>query len=145
MTALWVPAVTGASGAPYAVRLLQVLVEHDIPVRLIVSSHGWRLLSTEMGITDEAGLRGATGGRLAVDQLGLPTLTRLHAVYPDAEIIVYGHTDRPLLELVDEIVAVTNPGFAGSVQGDELPTVGILELEPGLPPRARLVSLESAG
>lgn len=55
-------AITGASGAPYGVRLLEVLARHHIPVWLIVSSHGWRLLATESGIPDESALRSATGG-----------------------------------------------------------------------------------
>jgi len=55
-------AITGASGAPYAVRLLEVLARARVPVELIVSSHGWRLLQTESGIADEAALRAATGG-----------------------------------------------------------------------------------
>ena len=55
-------AVTGATGAPYAVRLLEVLARHRVPVWLIVSSHGWRLLGTEAGLADEAALREATGG-----------------------------------------------------------------------------------
>jgi flavin prenyltransferase len=55
-------AITGASGAPYAVRLLEVLARNKVPVWLIVSSHGWRLLAEECGLTDEAGLRAATGG-----------------------------------------------------------------------------------
>lgn len=55
-------AITGASGAPYAVRLLEVLARHRVPVWLIVSSHGWRLLGTEAGLADEAALRTATGG-----------------------------------------------------------------------------------
>lgn len=54
-------AITGASGAPYAVRLLDVLARAHVPVDLIVSSHGWRLLETESGIADEAALRAATG------------------------------------------------------------------------------------
>jgi 4-hydroxy-3-polyprenylbenzoate decarboxylase len=55
-------AVTGASGAPYAVRLLELLARNRVPVWLIVSGHGWRLLQQETGIADEAGLRHATGG-----------------------------------------------------------------------------------
>ena len=55
-------AVTGASGAPYAVRLLDVLARGRVPVELIISSHGWRLLETESGIVDDKGLRAATGG-----------------------------------------------------------------------------------
>ena len=57
-----VVAITGASGAPYGVRLLDVLVRNRVPVWLIVSSHGWRLLNQEVGISDEAAFRAATGG-----------------------------------------------------------------------------------
>jgi flavin prenyltransferase len=54
-------AVTGASGAPYAVRLLQALNDAAVPVRLIVSRTGWRLLQEEMDIAGEAALRERTG------------------------------------------------------------------------------------
>ncbi len=54
-------AITGASGAPYAVRLLQALNEADVPVGLIVSRTGWRLLAEELGISSEAELRAASG------------------------------------------------------------------------------------
>ncbi len=54
-------AITGASGAPYAVRLLNVLCTSGTPVWLVVSRTGWRLLDEELGIRDEAGLRAATG------------------------------------------------------------------------------------
>jgi 4-hydroxy-3-polyprenylbenzoate decarboxylase len=52
-----VVAITGASGAPYAVRLLQQLVQHAVPTWLIVSGHGWRLLDTESGIGNLDSLR----------------------------------------------------------------------------------------
>jgi 4-hydroxy-3-polyprenylbenzoate decarboxylase len=55
-------AVTGASGAPYGVRLLEILARHHVPTELIISSHGWRLLETEAGLVDDAGLKSATGG-----------------------------------------------------------------------------------
>lgn len=55
-------AITGASGAPYAVRLLRALVDARRTVQLIVSDHGWRLLQTESGIADAAALQNATGG-----------------------------------------------------------------------------------
>jgi 4-hydroxy-3-polyprenylbenzoate decarboxylase len=54
-------AITGASGAPYAVRLLQVLNTARIPISLIVSDTGWRLLKEEAGLADEAALRNASG------------------------------------------------------------------------------------
>src|SRR5213083_1196019 len=55
-------AITGASGAPYAVRLLEVLATNHVPTWLLISAHGWRLLAEECGIKDEAGLKQATGG-----------------------------------------------------------------------------------
>ncbi|MGQ0639897.1 MAG: UbiX family flavin prenyltransferase, partial [Gemmatimonadaceae bacterium] len=56
-----VVAITGASGAPYAVRLLEVLVSAARPVWLVVSAHGWRLLETESAIADERALRRHVG------------------------------------------------------------------------------------
>jgi 4-hydroxy-3-polyprenylbenzoate decarboxylase len=56
-----VMALTGASGAPYGVRLLQQLVAAKRKVSLIVSSHGLRLLRTETEIGDVEGLRAHIG------------------------------------------------------------------------------------
>lgn len=53
--------ITGASGAPYAVRVLRALNEAAVPVRLIVSGYGLRLLKEESGIDGIDGLRAATG------------------------------------------------------------------------------------
>jgi flavin prenyltransferase len=54
-------AMTGASGAPYAVRLLEVLNGAGVPVNLVISETGWRLLDEEMDIKSEADLRARTG------------------------------------------------------------------------------------
>jgi flavin prenyltransferase len=54
-------AITGASGAPYAVRLLEALTDARRQVQLIVSSHGVRLLDTEMGIASIDVLRSHVG------------------------------------------------------------------------------------
>jgi putative phosphoesterase len=75
------------------------------------------------------------------DQFGQPTPQALHQAYPDAEVIIFGHTHRPLLTTVDLVVTVMNPGGAGQRRFDLPPSVGIMELEAGLPPRARLVAL----
>lgn len=58
----WIVAVTGASGAPYAVRLLRALVELGTPADVIISDHGWRLLAHEAGIASDDELLSATGG-----------------------------------------------------------------------------------
>ncbi|MCZ6918722.1 MAG: UbiX family flavin prenyltransferase [Gemmatimonadetes bacterium] len=62
MTRPWVFGLTGASGAPYAVRLLDVLITNKVPVHLVISRHGWRLLQTESGIESHEQLVEATGG-----------------------------------------------------------------------------------
>jgi flavin prenyltransferase len=56
-----VVAITGASGAPYAVRLLQALANAAQPTWLIVSDHGRRLLQTEVGIDSVERLREHVG------------------------------------------------------------------------------------
>jgi 4-hydroxy-3-polyprenylbenzoate decarboxylase len=53
--------ITGASGAPYAVRLLQALTAAHRPISLIVSKYGLRLLATESGIESMDALRDAVG------------------------------------------------------------------------------------
>lgn len=58
----WVLAITGASGGPYGVRLLDVLARAKVPAWLIISKHGWRLLEMETGISSDADLKKATGG-----------------------------------------------------------------------------------
>ena len=55
-------ALTGASGAPYGLRLLDVLARRKLPVWLIPSSHGMRLLRDECGIDSIEALQTATGG-----------------------------------------------------------------------------------
>jgi putative phosphoesterase len=75
------------------------------------------------------------------DQLGSPTPEALNRAFPEAQIIIYGHTHKPLLTLVDVVVTVMNPGSAGPRRFSLPPSVGILELESGIPPRGRLVPL----
>src|SRR6185436_19141818 len=71
-----VVAITGASGAPYAVRLLETLLAADREIWLIVSSHGLRLLRTEMDIDSVDALR---------QRVGVSEWRRLVTVYDDAD------------------------------------------------------------
>jgi uncharacterized protein len=75
------------------------------------------------------------------DQFGSPTPEKLNAAFPEAQILVYGHTHRPLLTIVDVVVTVMNPGSAGPRRFKIPPSVGILELEAGIPPRGRILPL----
>lgn len=54
-------AITGASGAPYGIRLLEQLLVADRQVSLIVSAHGFRLLKTESDVADLDALRVVVG------------------------------------------------------------------------------------
>ena len=76
------------------------------------------------------------------NQFGMPDPQLLHEAFPEADIIVFGHTHEPLLQLVDKTVTVMNPGSAGAPKNGMPASVGIMELEPGIPPRARLVPLQ---
>jgi len=75
------------------------------------------------------------------DQFGSPNPAKLRDAFPQAEIIIFGHSHKPLLELVDKTITVMNPGGAGAPRFSIPPSVGILELEPGIPPRGRIISL----
>jgi putative phosphoesterase len=75
------------------------------------------------------------------DQFGSPTPEKLNAAFPEPQILVYGHTHRPVLTIVDVVVTVMNPGSAGPRRFKIPPSVGILELEAGIPPRGRLLPL----
>lgn len=74
-------------------------------------------------------------------QVGSPTPDLLNRAYPNAEVIIFGHTHKPLLTVVDQVVTVMNPGGAGPFRFGLPASVGIMELEPGIPPRARLIPL----
>lgn len=68
----------------------------------------------------------------------------LHEMFPTADILIHGHTHIPKIENVDVVVTVMNPGSAGARRYDIPASVGIMELESGIPPRARLVPLTGA-
>lgn len=59
-------------------------------------------------------------------QLGSPTPASLRSAHPDAAIILYGHTHRPLVARNGALVV--NPGSAGAARFGIPPSVGILTL-----------------
>jgi len=75
------------------------------------------------------------------DQLGSPEPDLLKAEFPDADVIVFGHTHRALIRDLPDFTVVINPGSAGPRRFDLAPSVAIMETEPGIPPRARIVPL----
>lgn len=62
------------------------------------------------------------------DQLGSPTPEGLRRAHPDADIIVYGHTHRPMVDDSNGVLVV-NPGSAGAPRFGIPPSVAILTLD----------------
>lgn len=73
-------------------------------------------------------------------QLGSPTPQALRDAYPDADVIIYGHTHRQRVDDVDGCMIV-NPGAAGAARFDLRPAVALLTLVPGERPIVRHVEL----
>jgi putative phosphoesterase len=72
-------------------------------------------------------------------QFGSPTPAALAAAFPDADVILYGHTHRPLVQRVSRILIV-NPGAAGPPRFGLEPSVGLLFIEAD-DIRAEIISL----
>ena len=58
--------------------------------------------------------------------LGSPTPERLRNAFPEADVIVYGHTHKPLVNQVPPMIV--NPGAAGPARFKLKPSVAILEI-----------------
>lgn len=56
---------------------------------------------------------------------GSPTPERLHAAYPEGDVVVYGHTHIPLVQRLAGRLFV-NPGAAGPARFGRRPSVGLL-------------------
>ncbi|HET9285927.1 MAG TPA: metallophosphoesterase family protein [Gaiella sp.] len=82
------------------------------------------------------------GARVVVvhgDQLGSPTPERVAAAHPEADLVVFGHSHRPVIDLVGDLVAV-NPGSAGRRRFSNPVSVALADLDAGSV-SARLVTL----
>jgi hypothetical protein len=78
------------------------------------------------------------------DDFGFPSPRDLKAAYPDADVMVFGHTHRAVLHDFPDFSLAVNPGSAGAADPARSvlpPSVAIVETEPGIPPRARIVPL----
>lgn len=73
--------ITGASGAPYAKRLLEVLLHHGQPIELIYSSAGRQVAQHELG------------WELPADPEGLRQRLLQYLNLPDAPLVVFGERD----------------------------------------------------
>lgn len=110
------------------------------PADLLVELEALAPVTAVWGNTDtfdvrervEAMARVELAGRRVVllhgHQLGSPTPDGLRRAVPDADIIVYGHTHRPLID-EENGVLVVNPGAAGAARFGIPPSVAILSLD----------------
>ena len=72
-------------------------------------------------------------------QFGSPTPQKVAAAHPDAGLVVFGHSHRPLIQQIGPTLAV-NPGSAGPRRFKDPVTVAIAEIENGTV-EARLIPL----
>jgi putative phosphoesterase len=63
-------------------------------------------------------------------QFGSPTPERVAAAYPDARIVVFGHSHKAMIRQVGATLAV-NPGSAGRIRFGVTPTLAIAEISNG--------------
>lgn len=94
------------------------------------------------GNTDGFDVRAVTAERVRLElegwqvllthghELGSPRPDSLRDAYPDADIIVFGHTHAPLAEAFRGALMV-NPGAAGPARFRLRPSIALLELAPG--------------
>mgnify|MGYP006144682437 FL=1 len=99
---------------------------------------GWEVRSRvpEVARLELAGVRIAI---LHGMQLGSPTPQKAAAAHPDAGLVVFGHSHRPVIQQVGPTLAV-NPGSAGPRRFKDPVTVAIAEIENGSV-QARLIDL----
>ncbi len=122
------------------------------PAELLAELEAIAPLTVVWGNTDGFDVRERTTGIAEVEldgvrvvvlhghQLGSPSPGRAAAAYPEAGLVVYGHSHRPEIQRVGPVLAV-NPGSAGAVRFSLPTTVAIAEVQGGRVD-ARLIHLD---
>jgi uncharacterized protein len=112
------------------------------PLDLLTQLEALAAVTAVWGNTDDFDLRGRIpevarvdldGVRVALlhgHQLGTPTPENVVAAYPDADLVVFGHTHRPVIQRMDGVLAV-NPGSAGPRRFNLPPTLVLAAVERG--------------
>lgn len=90
----------------------------------------------------ELDLGGAAVVVLHGDQLGSPKPSSAAAAYPDADLVVFGHSHHPVIQPVGRTLAV-NPGSAGPPRFSIPPSIAVAEIHEGRV-QARLIHLDPA-
>ncbi|HEX6307471.1 MAG TPA: metallophosphoesterase family protein [Longimicrobiales bacterium] len=116
-------------------------LEAIAPVHAVVGNTDSRALRPR--VQDELDLE-LEGNRVVVVHghvLGSPTARLLHAAWPEADVIVYGHTHRQRIDRIGDCLIV-NPGAAGPARFDLKPSVAVMTLSRDEKPAVELLSLE---
>lgn len=74
------------------------------------------------------------------DAFGSPTPEAVAAAYPDAALVVFGHSHRAIIQRVGGVLAV-NPGSAGPTRFGLPATLAVAETAPGEPLKVELHAL----
>lgn len=85
----------------------------------------------------------ADGRRIVVahgDRFGMPVPALMYEAWPEADIVVFGHTHRPTAETVGRTLFV-NPGAAGPPRYNLRPSIAILD-PAAHPPAVRFIDLD---
>lgn len=116
---------------------LPAVLKLHLTERHVVLTHGHRpgLLGFGLKWWDLVVRLSGRGDQVLLNQLMARRLARL---YPDADVIVFGHSHRPYLEWKKRTILI-NPGAVCPTRGSR-PTIARLELGQGKP-RAKFVSL----
>jgi hypothetical protein len=131
----------GDVGDPSIIEELELLA----PVTAVYgNTDGWSLRRRLRDVA-EISLDGFTFVVTHGDRFGSPRPEDLKGAWPEADVIVYGHTHRPLITDLADFAITVNPGSAGPRRFALPVTVAIMETEPGIPPRARIVPLPGEG
>jgi putative phosphoesterase len=73
-------------------------------------------------------------------RLGSPTPQLLRNAHPDADVIVYGHTHKPLIDRSGGALVI-NPGAAGPARFRLKPSIALLQIAAGAEPVVTLIEL----
>src|SRR5262249_30193273 len=118
-------------------------LETIAPVKAVIGNTDGFDLASMIPEVQELTLAGYKVAMTHGHLLGAPTPPLLRRAYPQAHIIVYGHTHKPLLDRSEGVVVV-NPGSAGAARFNLKPSVALLELKPDAEPRVEFMELTAA-
>jgi uncharacterized protein len=115
-------------------------LEAIAPVHAVIGNTDSSALRPRVQDVVELELEGHRVVMLHGHVLGSPTAASLRAAHPSADIIVYGHTHRQRVDVLNGCMVV-NPGAAGPTRFNLKPAVAVMTLEAGVAPVVKHIEL----